>query len=37
MKYIECETCIYYDTDKDDQPCCSCVEGENYEESGETE
>lgn len=28
---ICCETCVYYDTDPDDQPCCSCVEGENWE------
>ena len=26
-----CETCVYDDTDPDDQPCCSCVEGENWE------
>ncbi len=26
-----CETCLYYDTDKDDQPCCYCFEGENWE------
>lgn len=26
-----CETCVYYDTDTDDQPCCSCVDGENWE------
>jgi hypothetical protein len=29
--YKECETCAYYDTDKHDQPCCGCVDGENYE------
>ena len=29
--YISCETCAYCDTDIDDQPCCSCVEGENWE------
>lgn len=28
----KCETCVYYDTDKDDQPCCSCFFGENWEE-----
>lgn len=27
-----CETCAYYDTDLNDQPCCSCCDGENYEE-----
>ena len=21
-----CENCVYYDNDKYDQPCCSCVE-----------
>ena len=26
-----CETCAYYDTDKNDQPCCSCVDWENWE------
>ena len=26
-----CETCQYYDTDMDDQPCCSCFDGENWE------
>jgi hypothetical protein len=26
-----CETCAYYDTDRDDQPCCGCVDGVNYE------
>ena len=26
-----CETCIYNDNDVDDQPCCSCVDGENWE------
>lgn len=29
--YICCETCAYYDTGVDDQPCCSCTEGENWE------
>ena len=23
---INCENCVYYDTDRKDQPCCSCVE-----------
>ena len=27
-----CETCLYYDTDRDDMPCYSCVDCENYEE-----
>lgn len=26
-----CETCVYGDNDVDDQPCCSCVNGENWE------
>lgn len=26
-----CETCQYYDTDRQDQPCCGCVDGCNYE------
>jgi hypothetical protein len=25
-----CENCVYYDTDRNDQPCCNC-NGENYE------
>ena len=33
-----CENCVYYEKDKTDQPCCSCVGGCNYEESeGDTE
>lgn len=28
-----CETCQYYDTDRQDQPCCSCVDSCNWEES----
>ena len=27
----DCETCVYYDTDENDQPCCSCVASENWE------
>ena len=27
----ECETCSYYNTDRNDQPCCSCVDYENWE------
>ncbi len=30
---ICCETCLYYDSGKEDQPCCFCVDHENYEES----
>lgn len=26
-----CENCVYYDTDRTDQPCCSCVQFENWE------
>ena len=29
----ECETCAYYNTDRDDMPCCSCEDGENWEEA----
>ena len=32
-----CETCQYYDTDRQDQPCCGCANGCNYEESEEKE
>ena len=28
---INCENCVYYDTDRTDQPCCSCVGGCNFE------
>lgn len=28
-----CETCVYYDNDKDEQPCCSCFDGVNHTES----
>ena len=27
----DCDTCAYYDTDRKDQPCCSCVDWENWE------
>ena len=27
----ECATCVYYDTDRKDQPCCSCCDKINYE------
>ena len=26
-----CEDCVYYDTDRNDQPCCSCVGRCNFE------
>lgn len=30
--YLCCDTCAYgIGADIDDQPCCSCVDGENYE------
>lgn len=29
---ICCETCVYDDNDVDDHPCCSCIDGENWEE-----
>ena len=27
-----CESCAYYDEDRDNQPCCSCF-GQNFEEA----
>ena len=27
-----CENCVYYDTDRTDQPCCSCDNWVNFEE-----
>lgn len=27
----DCDTCAYYNTDRDDQPCSSCVDWENWE------
>ena len=35
--YKECESCVYCDTDKDDQPCCYCVDAMHYERGGENE
>jgi hypothetical protein len=35
MKTTICENCAYYDERKDEQPCCTCVEGCNFEEGGE--
>ena len=32
-----CENCVYYDTDRQDQPCCSCVCGCNFESEVDTE
>lgn len=26
-----CENCVYYDTERTDQPCCSCVGWCNFE------
>lgn len=28
----DCETCVYYDMGKDEQPCCGCIDGVNYKE-----
>ena len=28
---INCENCVYYDTERTDQPCCSCVDWCNFE------
>lgn len=33
--YKECETCIYCNVGKEEQPCCYCVEGMNYEKGCE--
>lgn len=33
----ECATCVYYNTDRQDQPCCSCYDHINYEEMEEEE
>lgn len=30
----ECESCVYYDTDRNDQPCCSCYDCLNREKDG---
>ena len=27
----ECATCIHYNTNRKDQPCCSCIDCENWE------
>lgn len=32
--YRSCDTCAYYETDADDQPCCGCVNGGNWERYG---
>ena len=32
VEKVCCETCLYFDSGKDDQPCCGCVGFENYEE-----
>ena len=32
-----CENCVYYDTDRTDQPCYSCVGGCNFESDHLTE
>ena len=32
-----CETCAYYDTDRDDMPCCSCFMYENWERCEEVD
>ena len=29
----ECATCLHYNTDRKDQPCCSCIDWENWEKS----
>ena len=32
LKPIKCEDCVYFDNEKDERPCCGCVDGVNYEE-----
>ena len=32
---ISCETCVYYDADRNDQPCLSCWEYVNWEKGDE--
>lgn len=32
-KWRRCENCVYYDVDRIDQPCCSCIGGCNWEKS----
>lgn len=32
-----CENCVYYDTDRTDQPCCGCVGGCNFVSEVDTE
>lgn len=31
---VPCEICQYYDVGRDDQPCCGCVDGANFEPLG---
>lgn len=30
-KNYELMNCVYYDTDRQDPPCCGCVNGSNFE------
>ena len=32
---INCENCVYYDTDLTDNPCCGCVNMCNFEKESE--
>lgn len=32
-----CENCVYYDMNRQDQPCCSCIGFENWESEVDTE
>ena len=32
-----CENCVYYDTDRTDQPCCNCQNFLNWKEQKENE
>ena len=32
-----CENCVFYDNDRNDQPCCGCIDFENFVESEDEE
>ena len=32
-----CENCVYYDTERTEQPCCSCVDWCNFESESDSE
>ena len=37
MKGYICEKCVFFDELADEQPCCGCVDGCNFEENEEGE